>query len=133
MKSSVQERHGTVGVHPEEDHKNDPRDVTSLLQGQTERAGAAQHGEEKALRRLITDFQYLKGSYRKEVDRLFSRVCCNKIRGNCFKLKCEILISDKVFYDKGDEALAQAIQRGGGCPIPGDTQDQAGWGSEQRD
>ena len=32
-------------------------------------------------------FQYLKGSYRKEGDRLFSSVCCDRKRGNGFKLK----------------------------------------------
>ena len=32
-------------------------------------------------------FQYLKGGYRKEGDRLFSRVCCNRTRRNGFKLK----------------------------------------------
>jgi len=31
-------------------------------------------------------FQYLKGSYRKEGDRLFSRVCGDQTRGNGFKL-----------------------------------------------
>ena len=36
---------------------------------------------------LIADFQYLKGSYRKEGDRLFSRVCGDRTRGNGFKLK----------------------------------------------
>jgi len=30
----------------------------------------------------------------------------------------------------GSEALAQVTQRGGGCPIPGDTQGETGWGSE---
>ena len=50
MESSVQERHGAVGAHPEEGHKNDPRDGTPLLRGQVERAGAVQHGEEKAAR-----------------------------------------------------------------------------------
>ena len=30
------------------------------------------------------------------------------------------------FYDKGSYALAQVTQRGGGCPILGDTQGQAG-------
>ena len=35
-----------------------------------------------------------------------------------------------MFYHQGGEALAQVAQRGGGCPIPGDTQGQAGWGSE---
>ena len=33
--------------------KNDPRNGTPLLQGQSERAGAAQPGEEKALGRPI--------------------------------------------------------------------------------
>jgi len=32
-------------------------------------------------------FQFLKGSYRKEGDRLFSRVCSDRTRGNAFKLK----------------------------------------------
>ena len=32
-------------------------------------------------------FQYLKGSYRKEEDRLFIRVCGDRTRGNGFKLK----------------------------------------------
>ena len=36
----------------------------------------------------------------------------------------------KVFYKKGGEALAQVAQRGDGCPVPGDSQGQAGRGSE---
>jgi len=36
----------------------------------------------------------------------------------------------RVFYIKGSEAMTQVAQRCGGCPIPGDTQGQAGWGSE---
>ena len=39
----------------------------------------------------------------------------------------------KVFCSKGDEALEQVAQRCGGCTIPGVIQDQAGWGTEQRD
>jgi len=31
VESSVQKRHGSVGVNPEEGHKNDPRDGTSPL------------------------------------------------------------------------------------------------------
>ena len=31
VESSVQERHRSVGVNPEEGHKNDPRDGTSPL------------------------------------------------------------------------------------------------------
>ncbi|KAK4826262.1 LOW QUALITY PROTEIN: hypothetical protein QYF61_006709 [Mycteria americana] len=36
---------------------------------------------------LIAAFQYLKGAYKKEGDRLFSRACCNRPRGNGFKQK----------------------------------------------
>jgi len=36
---------------------------------------------------LRVAFQYLKGSYREEGDRLFSRVCDVKTRENGFKLK----------------------------------------------
>lgn len=32
-------------------------------------------------------FQYLKGNYRKEGDRLFSRVCADRTRGNDSKLR----------------------------------------------
>ncbi|KAK4821670.1 hypothetical protein QYF61_027138 [Mycteria americana] len=36
---------------------------------------------------LITAFQYLKGAYKKDGDRLFSRACCDRTRGNGFKWK----------------------------------------------
>ena len=36
---------------------------------------------------LRAAFQCLKGNYRKEGDRLFSRLCGNRTRGNCFKPK----------------------------------------------
>ncbi|KAK4823960.1 hypothetical protein QYF61_008346 [Mycteria americana] len=36
---------------------------------------------------LIAAFQYLKGAYEKDGDRLFSRACCDRTRGNGFKLK----------------------------------------------
>ena len=32
-------------------------------------------------------FQYQKGSYKKEGDRLFSRVCCDRTKENGFKVK----------------------------------------------
>ena len=31
-------------------------------------------------------FQYLKGAYKRDGDRLFSRACCNRTRDNGFKL-----------------------------------------------
>jgi len=36
---------------------------------------------------LIAAFQYFNGAYRKEEDRLFSRACCDRTRGNGFTLK----------------------------------------------
>jgi len=36
---------------------------------------------------LIATFQYLKRSYRKDGERIFSRVCGDRIRGNGFKLR----------------------------------------------
>ena len=39
-------------------------------------------------------FQYLKGSCKKEGDRLFSRVCCDRKKENCFKLKERRFILD---------------------------------------
>jgi len=36
---------------------------------------------------LIAAFQYLKGACKKDGDRLFSTACCDKTRGNGFKLK----------------------------------------------
>ena len=41
-------------------------------------------------RRLLGDiaaFQYLKGAYRKDGDKLFSRISCDRTRSNGFKLK----------------------------------------------
>ena len=36
---------------------------------------------------LIVAFQYLKGAYKKDGDRLFSRACSDRTRGNGFKIK----------------------------------------------
>ena len=81
--STVRQRHRPVAMRPEEGHKNDQRGGTSLLWGQTESWGCA------AWRRLQGDlrvaFQFLKGSCKKEGNKHFSRVCCD--RGNGFKLK----------------------------------------------
>ena len=44
--------------------------------------------EKGRLRRdLRVAFQYLKGNYRKEGDRLFSSVCGDRTKGSVFKLK----------------------------------------------
>ena len=36
---------------------------------------------------LTAAFQYLSGACKKDGDKLFSRACCNRTRGNGFKLK----------------------------------------------
>jgi len=36
---------------------------------------------------LIAAFQYVKGAYRKDRENIFSRACCNRTRGNNFKLR----------------------------------------------
>ena len=74
-------------------------------------------------------FPYLKGGWMKEGDRLLSGVCCDRPKGNGFKLKegrLRLDIRNKFFYTESGEALAQVVQRGGGCPVPGDIQGQAG-------
>ena len=73
-------------------------------------------------------FQYLNGGYKKERNRLFSRVC-DRTQGNGFKVKggrFRLDIQKNCFHNKGDETLEQVAQRGGGCPILGDIQGQAG-------
>jgi len=80
-------------------------------------------------------FQYVNSGYKKEGNRLFSRVCGDKTRRNGFKLKERRFKLDRrrtYFYAKGGKTLAQVAQRHR-CPVPGDLQGQAGWGSEQSD
>ena len=36
---------------------------------------------------LVVALQYLKGGCKKEGDRNFSKICCDRARGNGFKLK----------------------------------------------
>ena len=54
VKSSVKERCGPIGAHPEKVHRNDLRDGTPLLQGQAKRNGAI--SLEKALGRPDNSF-----------------------------------------------------------------------------
>jgi len=64
---------------------------------------------------LIVAFQCLKGTYREEGDRLCSTICCDRMRGNGFKLKEGRFMLDKkkVFYSESGEALAQIARRCG--------------------
>jgi len=83
---------------------------------------------------VIVAFQYLKGAYRKDGDELFGGVCCNRIRGNGFKLKegrFRLDIRKKFFYNEGGEILEQVGHRGSRCPFTASVQGEVGRGSEQ--
>ena len=72
---------------------------------------------------------------RKEAD-FFSRVCCDRTRGNIFQTRREeiqIGYKEERFYNKDGEALEQVAHRAGGNSIAGDIQGQVGQGSEQLD
>ena len=75
---------------------------------------------------LIAAFQYLKESNRKEGDRLFSRVCGDRKRGNGFKLKegrFRLDIMKKSFTVK---VVRHQNRLCGGHPILGDFQGLVG-------
>ncbi|KAK4812291.1 hypothetical protein QYF61_014077 [Mycteria americana] len=72
----------------------------------------------------IAAFQYLKGAYRKDGDRHFSKACCDRTRSNGFELReGRFRLDLEIFYTEGGEALEQVAQRGSGGPIPGNIQD----------
>ncbi|KAK4810129.1 hypothetical protein QYF61_009524 [Mycteria americana] len=69
-------------------HENDARAGAPLLRGQDRLREVGLFSLEK--RRLQGDLiaacQYLKGAYRKDGDRLFSKACCDRTRSKGFKL-----------------------------------------------
>lgn len=57
---------------------------------------------------------------------VFSSVCCDRTRGNCFKLKRvnQFIVDIGKTYKKGDNTLKEFAQRYGRCPITGNIQGQ---------
>ncbi|KAK4815907.1 LOW QUALITY PROTEIN: hypothetical protein QYF61_010147 [Mycteria americana] len=84
--SPAQTRHGPVGADPEEGHKNGQRAGT--LSSQRLRELELFSLEERRLwGDLIVAFQHIKGVSKKDGERLFTRACSDRTRGNSFKLK----------------------------------------------
>ena len=63
-------------------------------------------------------FWFLKGAYKKDGDRLFSRACCDRTRGNGFKLKEGRFRLDirKKFFTMRVVKYWSGSPRGGRCP-----------------
>jgi len=74
----------------------------------------------------------MKGGYKKDGERLFTKACIDRTRGNGFKLKegrFRLVVRKKFF--EGGETLAQVAQRSCGCPLRESVQGLVGWGFYQ--
>jgi len=87
LETSAQERHGPIGVGPEE--------ATQMIRGlqhlsceeRLRELGVCSLEKRRLRGDLTAAFEYPKWACKKDRGRLFSRVCCDKTRCNGFKLK----------------------------------------------
>ncbi|TRZ10209.1 hypothetical protein HGM15179_016899 [Zosterops borbonicus] len=78
---------------------------------------------------LIVALQCLKGTHRKDGERLLTRARSDRTRGNGSKVterRFRLDMKKKIVPYESSEALAQVAQRSCGCPIPGRVQGQVG-------
>ena len=102
-----------VAVHPEEGHENDQRAGAPLLQGQAERVGAFQPGEERAPRGPYSGLPVPEGGLQESCYflGLFRRAGSDRIRGNDFKLaEGRYRLDNRKKYCEGGETLEQVSQ-----------------------
>lgn len=107
LESSGQDRHGPAQAGPEEGHKNIP----PVREG-WERWGCSA-GRSNALGRIyFAAFKYLKEVCKEDGDRLFSRVCYDRINGNDFKVKESRFrpVKGGIFSSEGQPAPTGAKQ-----------------------
>lgn len=74
-----------VEAASEKGHIGDQRTGAPLLRKHLEGIGLVQLGEENAPENLIATFQYLKGSYKQEGNRLYPWSNSDRTRRNGFK------------------------------------------------